>query len=218
MFLLSPPGYSDQYALLSPLVQESKRQGLKKVVLMTALGANANEQSPFRRVEVELEKSGLAYNIIRPNWFFQNFHTYWVQSIIEQNQLQLPAGNAKASFIDTRDIAAVAAELLVGEEFNGQAFDLTGREAYTHTQVAEAISQVAGRSISYRDISPDDFKKTLMTAGLNPEYAEFLTMIMGFLREGYNAAITKDVELILKRAPRDLNDYVNTYKDKWINS
>src|SRR4051812_40754751 len=33
-FLLSPAGYADQHAILSPLIQEAKRRGLKKVVLM----------------------------------------------------------------------------------------------------------------------------------------------------------------------------------------
>src|SRR6218665_726574 len=59
-FFLSPPGHADQHALLSPLIQEAKRRGLEKVVLMTAMGANAVETSPFRRAEIELEKSGLA--------------------------------------------------------------------------------------------------------------------------------------------------------------
>ena len=105
-YLLSPPGYADQYKILSPLIQEAKRRGLKKVVLMTAMGANANEASPLRRAEVELEKSGLTYNIIRPNWFMQNFNTFWVQGIREQHVIALPAGTARTSFIDARDISA----------------------------------------------------------------------------------------------------------------
>src|SRR5687768_2249395 len=37
-FLLSPSGNADQYGILSPLIQEAKRRGLEKVVLMTAMG------------------------------------------------------------------------------------------------------------------------------------------------------------------------------------
>src|SRR5690606_26759981 len=48
-FLLSPPGYADQYGMLAPLIQEAKRRALKKVVLMTAMGANAVETAPFRQ-------------------------------------------------------------------------------------------------------------------------------------------------------------------------
>ena len=106
-FFLSPPGFTNQYEILSPLIQQAQKSHLKKVVLMTALGANASESTPFRRAEIELEKSGLIFNIVRPNWFMQNFNTFWIQGIREQGKILLPAGKAKTSFIDARDISAV---------------------------------------------------------------------------------------------------------------
>src|SRR6185503_14578197 len=109
---------ADQYKVLSPLIQEAKRQGLEKVVLMTAMGANAVETAPFRRAEIELEKSGLTYNIVRPNWFFQNFNTFWIQGILNYGKILVPGGNAKTSFIDARDISAVVAKLLTTSEFD----------------------------------------------------------------------------------------------------
>ena len=57
-FLLAPPGYADQHRLLSPLVAEAASRKLEKVVLMSAMGADAAD-TPFRRVEQELERSGL---------------------------------------------------------------------------------------------------------------------------------------------------------------
>ncbi|HXH31363.1 MAG TPA: NAD(P)H-binding protein [Bacteriovoracaceae bacterium] len=211
-FFLSPPGHADQYAMLSPLIQEAKRRGLKKVVLMTAMGANANEAAPFRRAEVELEKSGLAYNIIRPNWFLQNFNTFWVQGIREQAKIFLPAGTAKVSFIDARDVSAVAAVLLVDDSFNNQDFDLTGAEAVDHGQVANKISDVSGRQVTYAEISPESFKAGLLGAGLPEDYSAFMVMIMGFLKEGYSAGVTENVQKILGRKPMALAGYVQDFK------
>ena len=211
-FFLSPPGYANQHALLSPLIQEAKRRGLKKVVLMTAMGANANDAAPFRRAELELEKSGLKYNIIRPNWFMQNFHTFWIQGIQEFSKILLPAGTAKVSFIDARDIAATAVALLTSDKFDGQDFDLTGPEAVDHSEVASALSRVAERKILYQEISADEFLSALITAGLPKDYAEFLVLIMGFLREGYSARKTTHVKDITGRAPRSLEQYANDYK------
>ena len=216
-FLLSPPGYADQYAMLSPLIQESKRRGLKKVVLMTAMGANANEAAPMRKAEVELEKSGLHYNIIRPNWFFQNFQTFWIKGIMEENKILLPAGTAKVSFIDAKDISSVAAQLLTSSQWDHQDFDLTGPEAVDHQQVAAAISSVAGRKIQYQDISSESFKQGLIQAGLPKDYSEFLTMIFGFLKEGYSARTTSSVEEITGTKPRSLIQYINENKNSWNN-
>lgn len=215
VFLISPPGYADHYAILSPLIQEAKRQGLKKVVLMTAMGANADENSPFRRAEVELEKSGLQYNIVRPNWFLQNFNTFWVQGINEQRKILLPAGEAKVSFIDSRDISAVIAKLLVDDIFNNQDFDITGPEAIDHSQVAAAISTHIGEEVTYQDIPPADLKAGLLAAGLPEDYVDFLLLIFGFLKEGYNAGTTENVKEILGRDPRGVDTYAADYKEAW---
>lgn len=217
-FLISPPGYADQFAILSPLIQEAKRRGLNKVVLMTAFGANANESAPFRRAEIELEKSGLNYNIIRPNWFFQNFNTFWINSINEQKQILLPAGDAKVSFIDARDIAEVAAKLLISEGYDRQAFDLTGSEEVDHNQVSKVISEIVGKKIEYKEVSPESFKQGLMGVGIPEDYIDFLVLIFSFLKAGYNAAKTTSVVDITGQKPRTLLDYASDYKNSWLGS
>jgi uncharacterized protein YbjT (DUF2867 family) len=214
-FLLSPPGYADQYSMLSPLIQEAKRRGLKKVVLMTAMGANAVETAPFRRAELELETSGLNYNIIRPNWFLQNFNSFWVHGIKQENQIALPAGQAKVSFIDARDISEVAAALLTKDKWNNKDFDLTGPVAVDHHEVAESISTVTGRLITYKDIAPDVLKSGLVGAGLPVDYVDFMIMIFGFLREGYNERTTNAVKEILGRDGHSLADYVKANRSAW---
>jgi len=215
-FLISPPGYADQHAMLSPLIQEAKRRGLKKVVLMTVMGANAHTDSPFRRAELDLEKSGLNYNIIRPNWFMQNFNTFWVHGINNQGKILLPAGAAKVSFIDARDISAVVAKLLVSDKFDRKDFDLTGAEAVTHTDAAKALSQVSKRNVEYNEITPQEFKNGLLQAGLPEDYIDYLVTIFGFLREGYSARATSSVLDITGVKPRTLEQYANDYKQTWI--
>jgi len=215
-FLLSPPGYADQYGILSPLIQEAKRWGLKKVVLMTAMGANAVETSPFRKAEIELEKSGLPYNIIRPNWFFQNFNTFWVQGIRELGKIQLPAGFAQVSFIDARDVSAVAAKLLATDDSENEAFDLSGPEAIDHNDVAKAISLATGRKVEYQDIAPETLKQGLVAAGLPVDYVNFMILIFGFLREGYNAGVNSNVRKILGRDAHGLKKYIQDYQASWV--
>ncbi len=205
-FLLSPPGYADQRKILSPLIQEAKRRGLKKVVLLTAMGANAVDSTPFRQAEIELEKSGLTYNIVRPNWFIQNFATFWGGMIREQKKILLPAGSARTSFIDARDVAAVVAKLLTGSEFDNRDFDLTGDEALSHGDVAAAI----GQGVRYENVAPAVLGQDLVRAGLPQDYVDFMLLIFGFLREGYNARTTDSVKAILGRNPRHVKEFLQT--------
>lgn len=216
LFLLSPPGHVNQDELLIPVIDQAKKSGVQKIVLMTAMGANAVETAPFRKVEIYLEKSGIAFNIIRPNWFMQNFNSYWIEGILKKGLIQMPVGHAKASFIDSRDIAAVAAELLQTDKFNNQDFDLTGSEAIDHNQVAHILTEISGRKISYQEILPQEMFQNLINAGLPKPYSEFMLMILEFFKLGYAERTTDAVEKITGRKPFTFSQYAKDYKSAWI--
>jgi len=215
-FLLAPPGYTNQDELLKPAIDAARAQGVRKIVLMSAMGANADEAAPLRKAEVHLVNSGLAYNIIRPNWFMQNFNTFWIQGILEHGKIFLPVATAKGSFIDARDIAAVAAQLLSSDALNNQEFDLTGGVALNHDEVAQVLSRETGRTITFADIPPDVLRGGLLQAGVPAPYAEFLLLILGYFKAGYSERTTDAVQTILGRAPRTLEAYAHDYRASWL--
>ena len=214
-FLLSPPGHVNQHELLNPVIDQARASGVRKVVLMSAMGANADPTAPLRQAELHLEASGLAWNVIRPNWFMQNFHTFWLHGIQTQGQIFLPVGAAKGSFIDTRDVAAVAARLLSSDDFVNAAHDLTGSESLDHTQVAAVLSQAAGRTIGYTDIPEDAMRQGLLGAGLPADYTEFLLVILGAFKAGFAERTTDTVQRITGQAPIRLAQYAQDFKAHW---
>ncbi len=216
VYLLSPAGLTRQDELLIPFIDAARRQAIGKLVLMSAMGADADESAPLRRAERHLEASGLRYNIIRPNWFMQNFQSYWIQPILEQGKLLLPTGSGRGSFIDARDIAAVAATLLTSSDHDNQAFDLTGGEAFDHEQVAAILSDASGRTISYVDVSPEAMRAQLLQSGLPADYAEFMLLILGYFKLGYAERITDAVQSVTGRAPRTLAQYAQDHRHLWM--
>lgn len=215
-FLLAPPGHADQEALLAPLIDEAKAHGLQKVVLMTAMGANADEATPMRKAERRLEATGLAHAIIRPNWFMQNFNTFWLHGILADGRIALPVGSAKGSFIDARDIAAVAARLLTSDTITTREFDLTGPRALDHAEVAAILSQSTGKPITFTDITPDAMLQGLLGAGVPADYARFLVTILGFFKAGYAERTTDAVLQVTGRAPRTIEQYARDYRASWV--
>lgn len=215
-FLMAAPGYANQHELLIPAIDAAKAAGVKKVVLLSAMGANAHDQIPLRRAELHLEQSGLIWNVIRPNWFMQNFHTFWVQGIREQGQIFLPVGKAAGSFIDTRDIAAVAAVLFDTHAEDNRELDLTGSEALDHDQVAAILSAATGRPIGYTEISAEAMRDGLLAAGLPVDYTEFLITILGAFKDGHAARITDHVPRLLGRAPITFAEYARDHRTQWL--
>ncbi len=215
-FFLAPGGYTEQEKLIKSLVLQAQKSKVKKVVFMSAMGANANPESGLRKAEIAVEGSGLVYNIIRPNWFMQNFQSYWVHDIRSQGKILLPAGDAKVSFIDTRDIARVAAKLLTSSEFDNQAFDLSGPAAINHQEAATALSKASGKDIVYAEISPADLKTKLISVGLPPDFVEVFDSLFGFLRLGYSSQVTDAVKTITGSEPLNIDEFAHDYKAAWM--
>ena len=215
-FLLAPPGHTNQHELPAAVIEAARERGLRRVVLMSAMGANADEHAPLRRAELQLERSGLPWNVIRPNWFMQNFHTFWLHGILIQGRILLPVGRARGSFIDARDIAAVAARLLTSDAFANRDFDLTGPRALDHAEVAAILAQTTGKPIGFTDITPDAMLQGLLGAGLPRDYAEFLVLILGFFKAGYAERTTDAVQQITGQAPRTIEQYAKDYRASWV--
>lgn len=77
----------------------------------------------------------------------QNFLTYWRGMIEHDGTTRLSADDAATSFIDARDIAAVAAVALTDDGHDGRGYTLTGPGALTHHDAAALLSNVWNRPI-----------------------------------------------------------------------
>lgn len=215
-FLIGPPMVVDAYSALKPLVEKAQAVKLKKLVQMTAMGVeHAPAEAPMRHLELDIEASGIPYNIIRPNWFMQNFHTFWIGGILKDGKIYFPGGDAKTSFIDARDIAATAFELLTTDKFANRTFALTGSAALTHTEVAAHLSRATGRNIAYTDITSEAFQEALTGAGLPRDYVGFLAYIAQALKDGHSAAVSGDVKLVTGKDPIAFDRYAADFKAKW---
>lgn len=205
-YVMLPAGYVDQKELLTAVIDVATKHKVK-VVLQSAFGVDADDEIPYRQVEIALENSGIPYVILRPNWFSDNFHTFW-KAGVDHGQIQVPAEEGKSSFIDVRDIAASAAAALTTDEFDNQAFNLTGPEAFSYAEAAVLIGDAIGQPVSYQNIADEDFIKMLSSVGVPEDYAGFVASIFYPVREGWTATVTTDAETLTGNKPRSLQQYI----------
>jgi len=107
------------------VVREAKKAGVRHIVQNSVWGAESEAFSfakVHRPVEREIEASGVAYTFLRPNGYMQNMSSFYAQTIKTQGAFYLPAGEARISHIDVRDIASVAAKVLTETGHEGKAY------------------------------------------------------------------------------------------------
>jgi uncharacterized protein YbjT (DUF2867 family) len=188
----------------------AQRRGLERVVLMTALGMeHAPADVEQRSVELHLQRSGLEWTILRPNWFFQNLTGGPLRDLADAHDgvLRVPTGDAAVSFIDTRDIAAVAVEALL-DDHRGREYSLTGPTSVTFTTLA-AICRNSPISVkAYEAVSETAFYRETLDLGWHPDYVNTLIGLFATIAAGHAAPVLPDTPDVLGRAPRSLTEFV----------
>lgn len=211
IFLVGPP-VRDLPALEANFVKEVRAAGRRHIVKLSALGGRESMfPSGHRDSEENIEASGLPYTFLRPNGFMQNLVNYNAGTIRSQNAFYGCQGNGAVSVVDIRDIAAVAVIVLAATGHEGKSYSLTGGEALSNWQVAEKISGVAGRKISYVDLPPAEFKKAVLSAGIPEWSADALLDLQRFYREGKATPVSDDVERLTGRKPIAFDQFAHDY-------
>jgi len=214
LFLLSPPSPRQPEQERS-VIDAAKRAGVSHVVKQSVPGADPDSELAFARwhaqIEQYLAQSGLAHTLLRPNYFMQNF-LMSAQPVADQGTLYGMTGEGRVSYIDTRDIAAVAAQVLASPEHQGTSYMLTGSEALTAAEVAERLSAAAGRKVGYVDVGPDGFRQALAGVGLPGWLADAVVAGNALLAAGRGAGVTGEVARLTGRPPRTFGQFAADHR------
>ncbi|MFE5565881.1 SDR family oxidoreductase [Amycolatopsis japonica] len=172
-------------------------------------------------IEEHLKKSGLAWSILQPSGFMQNFRT-GAAVFTENGDILGAYGDSRVSYVDCSDIAACAAALLTVSPRAGETFVLTGPEALTHTEIAAKLSAVAGREIGYVDLPAQAFAARLASNGLPTGFAQDVAALFAEVAEGRLAPTTDAVADLTGRPPRTFDDFLRenaeTIRESWSGS
>ena len=214
MFLLTANG-ADLAALQVNAIRAAKAAGVEHVVKLSALGASAHSKSPIGRshyeAEAELLGSGMAWTILRPHVFMQNLLDQ-APAIAREGKIYAASGDGKIPFIDTRDIASVAAAALTQPGHEGKKYVLTGPEALGYADVARILSEVMGRPVEYVAESLDEARDRMVRYGASSWAIEGVLGLAAYQRAGGPTAVVHGtVAEILGRPPRSFAEFARDY-------
>ena len=216
VFLIARPGDEQADRFACPLIDEMARRGVRRVVNLTAMGTEHLPEAALYKVEVHLEASGMAFTHLRPNWFMQVFAGGpLLASIRGMGAVAMPTADARVSYIDVRDIAAVAAAALCDAGHAGAAYTLTGDEALDTGEAAAHIGRAVGRRVVHVDLTEAQARGAMAGAGLPPERVERLIGFYRLVREGWCAPVSTAVRDVLGRLATPFSDFARDYASVW---
>jgi uncharacterized protein YbjT (DUF2867 family) len=215
VFLL-PPLLPNQLEVMNAFVDAAKRAGVRHIAKLSAIGVD-DETQPMAikwhgANEQHIRESGVAFTFLRPNSFMQNFFTYFPP---RNGAIYLPWGHGTASFVDTRDIASVAAKVLVSDGHEGKIYTLTGPATLGIAEVARILSEMTRREFKYVDVPEAAARDGMLQAGVPPWQVDLVMELHAVNKQNRWSAVTSDIEKVTGTHPTDFAQFARDHADKF---
>jgi uncharacterized protein YbjT (DUF2867 family) len=180
---------------------------------VTKATSKASADSPIARrrgqaeIEAGLAAAGVPHTLLRSNAYMQNVLAL-APAIAATSSFGSAAGKGRAGMADARDVAAVAAAIAVSPgPHAGRTYWLTGPELVSNYDVADVLSKLLGRTITYRELTFQENKDAMIRAGVPEQIAKMNAQAFSLTAEGDAEWVTDDVPAILSRPARSFEQF-----------
>ena len=204
----------EQVSFEQSAIDAAARAGIGRIVKLSARGATAGSPVAFWHwhalIEAHLAESGVPATVLRPSFLMTNLLEA-ASAISGQGMLVAPAGDARISMIDPRDVAAAAATALTFDGHQGRTYVLTGPAAPGYGQLAGDLGKVVGHPVSYLDVPPEAAREAMTGAGVPAFVADQVLNVFEALRRGEQAATSTAMKDLTGDVPRTFAEFAREH-------
>jgi NAD(P)H dehydrogenase (quinone) len=209
VYPIKVPGILEATAFFA---QAALEQGVGALVNMSQISARRIAKSHAAQshwiAERLLDRSGIPVTHLRPT-FFPEWLMYQSRAIREKNILPLPFGDSRYAPIAAEDQGRVIAAILSNPaEHAGKIYPLYGPKELTQFEIAEILSGVLGRKITYVPMEIEAFKPVLKDMGFTPYFIQHISAVAQDCRDGLFSGTNDLVETLTGQKPLEIVDYI----------
>lgn len=159
-------------------------------------------------VHAWLRRHAPRWTVLRPTWFAQNFsEALHLATIRDEGRIYSATDDGRVPFIDAEDIAAVAAEALVGPERPNGELPLTGPACLGYDDVTAIVSAAAGRPVAHHRLSVPALAARYEAVGILSGYAQLRAGMDAAIAGGSEDRLSPAVRQVLGREPRSFEAF-----------
>jgi len=203
----SPRQVANEIALIDAAVAA----GVSHIVKLSVLGP-PSRLHPFdwhMQIEAHLATRDVGFTVLRPSSFVDILAR--AGAPVANDTWGGAAGDGLVNLIDTRDVADAAFAVLLDDAHvtSQRAYHLTGPAAVSMPEIADKLSGLLGRAVTYQHRSPAEQREKLLASGLNDFVADLLLGLDRIFYESVLAETTSTVRELTGRAPRPVTDWLS---------
>ncbi len=196
LFFVSGHESADRMADHRSVVEAAVEAGVGHVVYTSFVGASADSTFTLGRdhgaTEDLLRDAGLAWTFLRDSFYAEVFPHF----ADEDGVIRGPAGDGRVAAVSQRDVAAVAAEVLLHtDDHADRAYDLTGPEALRLAEIATVLTEVTGRPHRFHDETLEEARASRAHYGAPDWQVDAWVSTYTAIRDGELADVSDDLLL-----------------------
>jgi uncharacterized protein YbjT (DUF2867 family) len=211
LFLKLPTG-PDFLQQTQNTLKAARLSGVRFILAVSVLGASPHSPYMYQRVFGEWEEmiaeTKLRYCFLRPNILMQSLMN-WYRQDFEAGTIYLPDGEGRVSYIDARDVAELAAKILLHPMiFHRQVLEITGVRAFSNSELASFLSFHSGKRMDFVAVTEEAALKNPALKHLSKWEQEFILSRHQAVKSGQLSWVSAHFEKIMGRAPRRFEDFL----------
>src|SRR5829696_6970186 len=217
LFMVSASEDPDRLRLHANVVDAAVGAGVERVVYTSFHGAGPECTFTFGRdhwhTEQRILGSGLRHTFLRDNLYID----FLPLMVGPGGVIRGPAGDGRVAAVTRDDIAEVAVAVLLegGDGHLGRTYDLTGPEALAMAEVAEQLSAVAGRSVTYyAETLEEAYASRAHYGAPDWEVAGWVTTYAA-IANGELETVSGDVAAVAGHPPMGLREFLRRNPDSY---
>ncbi|KAJ2928185.1 hypothetical protein H1R20_g8907, partial [Candolleomyces eurysporus] len=185
VYLLLPYGYIDPSENIKQFIDIAVSNGAKRFVLLSGSGHEKDADFGISKVWRYLDEKELDYIALRPTWFIDNFLEFHGKDIREHDEFKSVMPNAKIPLISVADIGQVALNVFLNDKNERTDQRIIGPELVTYDQVADTLTEVLGRKITHKVVTPEQLSDHYSNSlGWPLQYAQFVVQAEQYVNAG----------------------------------
>jgi uncharacterized protein YbjT (DUF2867 family) len=210
------PEETSMVSMTANLVNAAERAGVGLLLRVSFIHAGSGVGGPLLDWHQEAEEivraSSIPSVILRPNSYMQNFLTMYQPSIFTHGAFFTPMGRGRISYVDGRDVADTAVEILLAGGHEDATYSLTGPDSLSHDEIADILSGETGQAIRYVDVGEDDACVALHRRGASAALVQALCELWLAMRHDEFAPTADGVEKVTARSPQSFEEFVREHR------
>lgn len=179
LLLISTEAVGNRVAQHKAAVEAAARAQVGHVVYTSVLHANSTHlalAADHKATEEIVASSGLPHTFLRNGWYTEMYEQR-ARTGTESGVIIGSAGDGRVASASRADYAAAAAAALTADSTPNPVYELSGDHAWSFAELAAEVSRISGREVRYHDVAPEEYRVTLLAAGLPEPAADTVSRI-----------------------------------------